>query len=345
MRRLHKGLPAHTLLVLDAAYCEYVRRNDYEAGLELVATTDNTVMTRTFSKIYGLAALRLGWAYCPAGVADVLNRVRGPFNVTAPALAAGVAALADRAHLETAVAHNDTWLPWVTAEIEKLGLQGDAERRQFRPDPLPDREGPGCRQRRRAAEVARHHPAPGRRLRPAQLPAHDDRHRGATTAPWWRRSPSSWGADDMTTPMFERVALIGIGLIGSSLSHAMRRGGLARTIVGHAQREKTRETALRLGLVSSAYATAAEAVRGADLVILCAPVGAYGAIAKEMGPSLQPGAIVTDVGSVKGAVRARRRPVRAEGRAFHSRATRSPAPSIPAPRPASPSCSTAAGAC
>jgi cyclohexadieny/prephenate dehydrogenase len=106
----------------------------------------------------------------------------------------------------------------------------------------------------------------------------------------------------MTTPMFERVALIGIGLIGSSLSHAMRRGGLARSIVGHAQSKKTRETALRLGLVSSAYASAEEAVRGADLVILCAPVGACGAIAKQMGPSLAPGAIVTDVGSVKGAI-------------------------------------------
>ena len=102
--------------------------------------------------------------------------------------------------------------------------------------------------------------------------------------------------------MFERVALIGIGLIGSSLSHAMRRGGLARSIVGHAQSEKTRETALRLGLVSSAYASAEEAVRSADLVILCAPVGACGAIAKDMGPSLAPGAIVTDVGSVKGAI-------------------------------------------
>jgi histidinol-phosphate aminotransferase len=123
VRRLHKGLPGQTLLVLDAAYCEYVRRNDYEAGLELVATTDNTVMLRTFSKIYGLAALRLGWAYCPAAVADVLNRVRGPFNVNAPALAAGVAALEDRAHVEFAVAHNETWLPWVTAEIGKLGLE------------------------------------------------------------------------------------------------------------------------------------------------------------------------------------------------------------------------------
>jgi histidinol-phosphate aminotransferase len=123
VRRLHRGLPSSTLLVQDAAYCEYVRRNDYEAGLELVATTENTVMTRTFSKIYGLAALRLGWAYCPAGVADVLNRTRGPFNVNAPAIAAGVAALEDKAYLERAVAHNDTWLPWVTAEIGKLGLE------------------------------------------------------------------------------------------------------------------------------------------------------------------------------------------------------------------------------
>jgi len=122
VRRLHAGLPGDTLLVIDAAYSEYVRRNDYEAGLELVATTPNTVMTRTFSKIYGLAALRLGWAYCPQAVADVLNRVRGPFNVTAPALAAGVAALEDTAHIDKAVAHNDTWLPWVTAEVEKLGI-------------------------------------------------------------------------------------------------------------------------------------------------------------------------------------------------------------------------------
>ena len=100
-----------------------MRRNDYEAGLELVATTDNTVMTRTFSKIYGLAALRLGWAYCSAAVADVLNRTRGPFNVNAPAIAAGVAALADRAHVETAIAHNEKWLPWLTTEIQKLGLE------------------------------------------------------------------------------------------------------------------------------------------------------------------------------------------------------------------------------
>ena len=91
-------LPSNVLLVLDAAYAEYVRRNDYEAGIELVATTQNTVMTRTFSKIHGLAGLRLGWAYCPEAVADVLNRIRGPFNVSVPAMAAGAAAIADKAH-------------------------------------------------------------------------------------------------------------------------------------------------------------------------------------------------------------------------------------------------------
>ena len=106
----------------------------------------------------------------------------------------------------------------------------------------------------------------------------------------------------MTAPLFKRIALIGIGLIGSSISHAVRRGGLAAEIVGHARTAETRATALRLGLVDRAFATAADAVVGADLVILCAPVGACGALAAEIGPHLEPGAIVTDVGSVKGAI-------------------------------------------
>ncbi|KAB2915785.1 MAG: prephenate/arogenate dehydrogenase family protein [Hyphomicrobiaceae bacterium] len=106
----------------------------------------------------------------------------------------------------------------------------------------------------------------------------------------------------MSAPAFERVALIGIGLIGSSLSHAMRRRGLARTIVGHAQTQKTRDAALRLGLVDQACATAREAASGADLVILCAPIGVCGNIAEEIAPVLRRGSILTDVGSVKGAI-------------------------------------------
>ncbi len=108
---------------------------------------------------------------------------------------------------------------------------------------------------------------------------------------------------DATRPMFKRLALIGIGLIGSSISHAARRhGGLVGEIVGSSATEKTRETALRLGLVDKAFATAAEAVAGADLIIVCTPVGVCGRIAQEIGPYLAEGAIVTDVGSVKAAI-------------------------------------------
>jgi len=103
-------------------------------------------------------------------------------------------------------------------------------------------------------------------------------------------------------PMFQRVALIGIGLIGSSISHACKRGNLAASIVGSARTPATIETAKRLGLISEGFATAREAATGADLVILCVPVGLSGTIAEEIAPVLAPGAIVTDVGSVKGAV-------------------------------------------
>jgi histidinol-phosphate aminotransferase len=123
VRRLHRSLPANVLLVLDAAYAEYVRRNDYEAGIELVATSENVVMCRTFSKIYGLASVRLGWMYGPANVIDAVNRIRGPFNVSAPAIAAGIAAVKDTAHVARAAEHNAKWLPWLTDEIGKLGLK------------------------------------------------------------------------------------------------------------------------------------------------------------------------------------------------------------------------------
>jgi histidinol-phosphate aminotransferase len=123
VRRLHRSLRSDILLVLDAAYAEYVRRNDYEAGIELVATSENVVMCRTFSKIYGLASVRLGWMYGPANVIDAVNRIRGPFNVSAPAIAAGIAAVKDTAHVARAAEHNAKWLPWLTDEIGKLGLK------------------------------------------------------------------------------------------------------------------------------------------------------------------------------------------------------------------------------
>ena len=123
VKRLHRGLPPHVLLVLDAAYAEYVQRNDYEAGIELVATSENVVMCRTFSKIHGLASLRLGWMFGPAHVVDAINRIRGPFNVSTAAIDAGIAAIKDTEHQERSREHNTRWLAWLTQEIGRLGLK------------------------------------------------------------------------------------------------------------------------------------------------------------------------------------------------------------------------------
>ncbi|MEM9146911.1 MAG: histidinol-phosphate transaminase [Pseudomonadota bacterium] len=122
LERLADALPPAALMVLDAAYAEYVRDADHDAGKALVDARDNVVMTRTFSKIHGLAALRLGWAYGPAHVINVLNRVRGPFNVSAPALAAGEAAILDTDYVEHCAIQNEVWRDWLSKEIRATGV-------------------------------------------------------------------------------------------------------------------------------------------------------------------------------------------------------------------------------
>ena len=122
LARLRAGLREDIVLVVDAAYAEYVTRNDYSAGVELVDQGENTVMSRTFSKAFGLGGARLGWMYCPPVIADWLNRIRGPFNVALPAQAAGIAALEDTAFLAMSRDHNATWLPWLSDRLRDIGL-------------------------------------------------------------------------------------------------------------------------------------------------------------------------------------------------------------------------------
>ncbi|MEE8332394.1 MAG: aminotransferase class I/II-fold pyridoxal phosphate-dependent enzyme, partial [Alphaproteobacteria bacterium] len=122
LARLRAGLRDDIVLVIDAAYAEYVTRNDYTPGIELVDAGDNTVMTRTFSKIHGLAALRIGWAYCPPAIANVLERLRSPFNLSSAAQAAGAAAMEDTGHVAASRDHNEVWLPWLSERIGALGL-------------------------------------------------------------------------------------------------------------------------------------------------------------------------------------------------------------------------------
>ena len=123
IRRLREGLPEHTLLVLDEAYAEFVREPDYESAFPLADEFDNVVVTRTFSKIHGLAAVRLGWAYARPEIIDVLNRVRGPFNVNAPAMAAGIAAIRDREFMQRSADHNAEWVNFLRQQIGGLGLE------------------------------------------------------------------------------------------------------------------------------------------------------------------------------------------------------------------------------
>lgn len=122
IRALREKLPENILLVLDAAYCEYVDDPDYSAGHELVETFDNVVVTRTFSKIYALGGLRLGWGHCPPGITDILNRMRGPFNVSSIAQAAGLASLKDTDFIERSRAHNAKMRGHVSKILREMGL-------------------------------------------------------------------------------------------------------------------------------------------------------------------------------------------------------------------------------
>jgi len=122
IERLHAGLPANVILVLDAAYAECVTAADYKAGAELVERAENVVMTRTFSKMYALAGLRVGWAYGPHAILDILNRVRMPFNVCLPGQPAAIAAVEDTEHLARSVDFNHEWRAAMTARLDAMGL-------------------------------------------------------------------------------------------------------------------------------------------------------------------------------------------------------------------------------
>ncbi len=142
VNRLRGALPENVLLILDGAYAEYVTANDYEAGIELVATTPNTIMTRTFSKIYGLAAARVGWAYAPGPIADAMNRIRSPFNLAQPSVEAAIAALEDRQHIAQAKSHNELWRDRVTRELREIGFDVPDSAANF--VLIPFGKAPGC---------------------------------------------------------------------------------------------------------------------------------------------------------------------------------------------------------
>jgi histidinol-phosphate aminotransferase len=340
--RLADRLPAQALLVLDGAYAEYV--DGYDGGAGLIEARENVVMTRTFSKIYGLGGLRVGWGYGPQRVMDVLNRVRGPFNLSYGRLCAAEAAVRDRA-----------WVARCRVRERALARVAGARRsrrwaclrtwpRELHPGTLRGRP-------RRPTPATRTCAPRGSSCgawRATSCPT-------ACASPWATRRPAAaWPTPSASSRggagrrggvlIYERVALIGLGLIASSMAHAMRRGGLAGEVVGHARSAETRATAREMGLVDRVEDTAEAAVRGADLVVLCVPVGAMAEVAEAIAPALRPGATVSDVGSVKRAVIAAVAPRLPPG-VTSCPPTPSPAPSSRGRARASPRSSTTAGAC
>ena len=123
VERLHAGLPGNVLLVLDGAYAEFNTDPTFSDGVDLARTADNIVVTHTFSKLHGLAALRVGWAYAPAAVADAVDRIRLPFNTSIAGQAAAIAALADEDFQARSLALVEQWRPWLTQQLGGLGLE------------------------------------------------------------------------------------------------------------------------------------------------------------------------------------------------------------------------------
>ena len=321
VKRLRAGLRDDVLLVLDAAYAEYVRANDYEAGIELVATTHNTVMTRTFSKIYGLAYLRLGWAYCPTPVADALNRIRGPFNVSGPAIAAGVAALQDQAWIQRSANHNDFWRSRMAEALSALGLRVTPSAANFLLLHFPKGNGHSAEE----ADKFLH----GQRIILRRVTEYgfpnalrmtigtEDDNRAVLEALAAFMGSQRLGPG-MTKPLFDTLAIIGPGLIGSSIMRAARAQGAVRTIVASARSPETRKRVVELGIADKVTETNEEAVEGADLVIVCVPVGVCGGVAEGNRPASHTRRHRVGRGLGEGLDRARHGPASAEDRPFRA---------------------------
>ncbi|MFZ1468684.1 MAG: histidinol-phosphate transaminase [Paracoccaceae bacterium] len=129
VQRLAEGIPKQTLLVLDGAYAEYVE--GFDAGLALLESRENVVMTRTFSKIYGLGGLRIGWGYGPAAVIDVLNRIRQPFNLSAAQTDAAEAAVRDQDYVVKCRTENARMRTWLASALAELGIPSDVSSANF----------------------------------------------------------------------------------------------------------------------------------------------------------------------------------------------------------------------
>jgi len=272
VRRLHAGLPTDVIMVIDGAYAEFCDAPEFSDGLDLARTAENVLVTRTFSKLHGLAGLRVGWAYGPLPVVQALDRIRLPFNVVLPGHAAAVAALADEDFQQRSLALVHTWLPWLTSSSAVWASTSPPRTPTscWSPSPRPRQDGGRSGGLPRLARPDR---ARRGQLRPAGLPAH---HRGTGRAQprggrRHRRLPEGLTvAEPIASPIYDTIAVIGCGLVGGSLVRAARQTGAARTIV-IAEQGPARVRVEELGLGDRVTADLCEAVKDADLVVFATP--------------------------------------------------------------------------
>jgi histidinol-phosphate aminotransferase len=319
------ALPQRVLVVADDAYAEYVEDAEYPDSLTYQREGRLLITLRTFSKIYGLAGLRVGYGVTRADIVEALDRVRQPFNVNALAQVAARAALDDDAHVERTREMNREGMTFLRAGCDRLGLSVVPSRANFllidvehgadvyeallrhgvivRPMgayrfPRHIRVSVGTMDENRRFIGALEHAIAGSK---AVTPY---RHAGAPEAGSPDTLPlggrSSVAAP--TQPLVDRMAIIGVGLIGGSLALAARRSGLVGEVVGCGRNAENLRIARARHLVDRTTQDPADAVRGAGLVVLAVPVGAMETVARAIGPALTPGTVVTDVASVKGQI-------------------------------------------
>ena len=286
-----QALREDVVVVLDEAYTEYVSHEDFPDGVAWLAEFPNLIVTRTFSKIYGLAGLRIGYGMAGASLIDLISRVRHPFNVNMPALAAAEAALDDVEFLRRSRENNAQGLAQLAARFEALGLDYIPSAGNFITVDL----------RRNGGEIYQKLLENGVIVRPVVnccLPTH----LRVTVGSSEEKRTFSASAGKGAGLMIRKLAVIGVGLIGGSLARALRKAGKVQEIVGCGRGKANLEKALELGVIDSYTHDIGEAVEGADMVFLAVPLGAMKDAFAAMVGHLAVDAVITDGGSSKASV-------------------------------------------
>ena len=314
-------MPPQVAVVIDEAYNEYLPAAQRYDSVAWLARHRNLVLTRTFSKAYGLAGLRVGFALCDEQIADLLNRVRQPFNVNNLALVAAAAALGDGEFVRRSHELNLAGMAQLAAGCERLGLAWIPSYGNFVSVEIPRAGGAA-----RAGAVFQHLLRQGVIVRPVAGYGMPDHLRvtvglaAENERVLHRARGGAEGLSALVAIAIEKLVVVGVGLIGASFALALREAGAVRKVVGVGRSRANLERALAAGAIDETAADAGTAADGADFVLVATPVAVMADAFASVGPHLPPGAVITDGGSTERSVIAAARGARAAHRPVRARA-------------------------